>query len=243
MGWPILFLKDRWKRYNEKNEVNGPIIYLTAQVKFLDDPSLIPHFISQPMPNASPMQADTSFTKYPDKTLASPLHVHTSHPEHHLCQHITTRAFCAHEQSLQQGPPRSSPNEHRVNSSILLPLSVVLRFPITPRGKPEGPPVPRPQPRPSLRPHLLPLSLLLAMFQLCQPARGAWNKPIISSVKMLCFAVSSLLFLLGEKSLGSVYNSYLSGVRSFFKSQLLRDSILNTLSSKAFSLFCFLTQT
>ena len=103
MGWPILFLKDRWKRYNEKNEVNGPIIYLTAQVKFLDDLSLIPHFISQPMPNASPVQADTSFTKYPDETPASPLHVHTPHPEHHLCQHVTTRAFCAHEQPLQQG--------------------------------------------------------------------------------------------------------------------------------------------
>ena len=39
-----------------------------------------------------------------------------------------------------------------------------------------------------------------------------------------------------NRFLGSVYNSYLSGVRSFFKSQLVKDSIINTLSSKAFSL-------
>ena len=73
-------------------------------------------------------------------------------------------------------------------------------------------------------------------FQACQPACWASNKPVISCVRPLCFAVSSLLFLLGEKALGSAYNSYLSGVGSFLTSQLLRDSILNTLSSKAFSL-------
>lgn len=98
---------------------------------------------------------------------------------------------------------------------------------------PEGPPVP--WPRPPLRPHLLPLSFAHT-FQACQPACWASNKPVISCVRPLCFAVSSLLFLLGEKALGSAYNSYLSGVGSFLTSQLLRDSILNTLSSKAFSL-------
>ena len=81
MGWPILFLKDRWKRYNETSEVNGAIIHLTAQVRFLGDLSLIPHFISQPMPNASPVQADAPCTEFPDGTSASALHVHTPHPE------------------------------------------------------------------------------------------------------------------------------------------------------------------
>ena len=92
------------------------------------------------------------------------------------------------------GPPSSSPNEHRVNSILLL-LSVVPRFPITQRENPKALLCPA---RPSLRPHLLPLSLLLTVFQPCQPARWAWNEPIISPVRMLCFAVSSLLFLLGE---------------------------------------------
>ena len=82
------------------------------------------------------------------------------------------------------GPPSSSPSERRVGG-ILLPLSVVPRFPIAPTGKPKGAPVPRP--RPSLRPHLLPPSLLLTMFQPCQPARWAWNKPIISSAG--CFVL------------------------------------------------------
>lgn len=55
------------------------------------------------------------------------------------------------------------------------------------KRNPEGPPVP--WPRPSLRPHLLPLSLLLTSFQPCQPACWASNKPVISRVKPLCFAV------------------------------------------------------
>ena len=132
----------------------------------------------------------------------------------------------------QQGPARSSPNEHHVNSIILL-CPCPNGFPSHQEENLKA------LPCPGLG-HLLDLisyhSLLLITFQPRQPACWASNKPVISCVKMLCFAVSSFLFLLGETSLGSVYNSYLSGVRSFFKSQLVKDSIINTLSSKAFSL-------
>lgn len=103
VDWPILFLKDRLKRQNERNGANGPIIYLTAQVRILDDPSLIPHFVSPRTANASPVPADTSFTECPEKTPASPPHAHTPCPGRHLHQHATARGFWACQQSLNRG--------------------------------------------------------------------------------------------------------------------------------------------